>query len=52
MLRWELTGTPSSQARREEENAGPSGTGQRQTTCPVSPEAVGLQEWLIGLEAQ
>ena len=43
---------PSSQARREEENAGASGIGQRQTTSPVSLEAVGLPGWLIGLEAQ
>ena len=43
---------PSSQARREEENAGPSGIGQRQSTSPMSPEAVGLQGWLIGQEAQ
>ena len=35
---------PSGQARREEENAGVSGIGQRQTSSPVSLEAVGLQE--------
>ena len=31
---------------------GPAGQGQRKPTSPLSPEAVGRQEWLIRLAAQ
>lgn len=31
---------------------GPAGQGQRKPTSPLSPEAVGRQEWLIRQEAQ